>query len=85
MQQAAPDELKMFSQARGARSLAELPGYAYDARGGEGVTVYIMDTGINPNHPVSVTDDININSQGSLNFPGIHKYARKHTLALSSK
>src|SRR5438309_5189156 len=53
MQQAARDELKMFSQARGARSLAELPGYAYDSRGGQGITVYIMDTGINPNHPVS--------------------------------
>jgi len=56
MQQDARDELKMFSQAKGARSLSALPGYAYDARGGRGITVYVVDTGINPNHPVSVKD-----------------------------
>jgi subtilisin family serine protease len=49
------DDLKMFSQARGA-SLSGLPGYAYDSMGGQGITVYVIDTGINPNHPVSVTD-----------------------------
>ena len=56
MQHDARDELKIFSQARGARSLAGLPGYAYDSRGGQGITVYVIDTGINPGHPVSVTD-----------------------------
>ena len=55
MQQGARDELKMFSQARGAY-LSGLPGYAYDSRAGQGLTVYVVDTGINPNHPVSVRD-----------------------------
>ena len=55
MQQDAGDELKVFSQARGAL-LSELPGYAYDARGGRGITVYVIDTGITPDHPVSATD-----------------------------
>ena len=55
MQQDARDELKVISQAGGAL-LSELPGYAYDSRGGRGITVYVIDTGINPNHPVSVTD-----------------------------
>jgi len=54
MQQDAPDELKVISQAKGAS--IGLPGYAYDARGGRGITVYVMDTGINPDHPVGVTD-----------------------------
>ena len=56
MQQGARDDLKMFSQARGKRSLAALPGYAYDARGGQGITVYVIDTGVNPDVPVSATD-----------------------------
>jgi len=55
MQQDARDELKVISQARGA-PLAGLPGYAYDSRGGRGITVYVIDTGINPDHPVSATD-----------------------------
>jgi cerevisin len=46
MQQDARDELKMISQARGALR-SELPGYAYDSRGGRGITVYVIDTGIN--------------------------------------
>jgi cerevisin len=54
MQQDARDELKMISQARGA-SLSELPGYAYDSRGGRGITVYVIDSGINPNHEVRGT------------------------------
>ena len=52
MQQGARDELKIISQARGA-SLSELPGYAYDSMGGQGITVYVIDTGINPYHQVS--------------------------------
>jgi len=55
MQQDARDDLKVLSQARGARSLSGLPGYAYDARGGREITVYVIDTGIDPEHPVSVT------------------------------
>ena len=55
MQQDARDELRVISQARGA-TLSELPGYAYDSRGGRGITVYIIDTGINPDHIVSLTD-----------------------------
>jgi subtilisin family serine protease len=55
--QATPlEDLRMISQARGARNLAALPGYAYDSASGMGITVYVMDTGVNPNHPVSVTD-----------------------------
>jgi hypothetical protein len=45
----------MISQARGARSLAALPGYADDSMGGMGIMVYVIDTGIDPHHPVSVT------------------------------
>jgi len=58
MQQNAHDDLKMFSQANvpDARILAGLPGYAYDSMGGQGITVYVIDTGINPGHPVSVTN-----------------------------
>ena len=55
MQQTILDELKMFSQAPGA-SLLELAGYAFDSVGGRGITVYVIDTGIIPNHPVCVTD-----------------------------
>ena len=55
MQQDAHDDLKVFSQARGA-SLSTLPGYAYDSRAGDGITVYVIDTGINQDHPVRVTD-----------------------------
>ena len=83
MQQNARDELKVLSQARNARHLAELPGYAYDARGGRGITVYLIDTGINPNHPVSVTDSSIVNKAHS--FPGIQKYSREHPLALSTR
>ncbi len=82
MQQDARDELKMFSQARGA-PLSELPGYAYDSRGGLGITVYVMDTGITPGHPVSVTDYPIVNKAHS--FAGIQKYAGKQTLALSTR
>jgi len=55
MQQDALDDLKLISQARGA-PLAGLPGYSYDSMGGQGITVYVLDTGINPNHPVRVVD-----------------------------
>ena len=55
MQPGAPDELKMFSQA-GSAPLSGLPGYAYDSMGGRGITVYVLDTGINPDHQVRVTD-----------------------------
>jgi len=55
MQTDAQDDLKIISQARGA-PLSALPAYVYDARGGQGVAVYIIDTGINPNHPVRVAD-----------------------------
>jgi len=54
MQQNARDDLKVISQARGA-PLPGLPGYAYDSRGGRGITVYVIDTGANPNHRVSAT------------------------------
>jgi len=46
----------MFSQASDDAKVSELPGYAYDSTGGRGITVYIIDTGIKPDHPVSVTD-----------------------------
>jgi len=45
MQQDARDDLKMFSQARGERSLAALPGYAYDVTipgaGGESLSMLL--------------------------------------------
>ena len=83
MQQDALDELKMFSQARNAY-LPGLPGYAYDARGGEGITVYVVDTGINQDHPVSSVTDYQILNKAHPS-PGIQKYARRHTLALSTR
>ena len=55
-QQDARDDLKVFSQARGARSLSALPGYAYDSRAGQGITVYVIDTGVNPDVQVNTTD-----------------------------
>ena len=55
LQPGARNELKMFSQASDDVKLSDLPGYAYDSMGGRGITVYIIDTGINPNHPVSAT------------------------------
>ena len=54
MQPTALDELKMFSQAPGA-SLSGLAGYAFDSMGGQGITVYVIDTGINPHHRVRMT------------------------------
>jgi subtilisin family serine protease len=82
MQVDARDELRVISQARGAL-FSQLPGYAYDSRGGRGITVYVIDTGINPNHEVRVT-----HYQESIrphSFPGIQKYVGKHTLALSTR
>jgi cerevisin len=55
MQRDALEDLRLFSQARYV-PLSALPGYAFDSRAGQGITVYVIDTGINPNHPVSVTD-----------------------------
>ena len=54
MQPTALDELKMFSQAPGA-SLSGLAGYAFDSMGGQGITVYVIDTGMNLNHRVRMT------------------------------
>jgi subtilisin family serine protease len=55
MQEDAYDDLMVISQASGAL-LEDLPGYAYDSVGGQGITVYVVDSGINPAHEVSVTD-----------------------------
>jgi len=55
MQQNARVDLKVISQASGV-PLSGLPGYAYDSRGGRGISVYVMDTGIDPSHPVSVKE-----------------------------
>jgi len=79
MQQDARDDLKLISRARGV----ELPGYAYDSRGGQGITVYVIDTGINPDHPVSVAN-LSIVVTKAHSFLGIQKFARKHALALST-
>jgi len=55
MQDDAQDDLVVISQASGA-SLDDLPGYAYDSMGGQGITVYVFDSGLYPAHEVSVTD-----------------------------
>lgn len=55
MQRGAREELKMFSQPMGV-PLSSLPGYAFDSKGGLGITVYVIDSGINPDHLVSMTD-----------------------------
>ena len=85
VQQGARDDLKMFSQARGARLLSALPGYAYDSMGGQGITVYVIDTGINPEVPVSVKDYQSEIVSMAHPFAGIPKYARKHPLALFAR
>jgi hypothetical protein len=55
MQDDAFDDLVVISQASGA-PLDDLLGYAYDSMGGQGITVYVLDSGLYPAHEVSVTD-----------------------------
>ncbi|KAK1574358.1 uncharacterized protein LY79DRAFT_566041, partial [Colletotrichum navitas] len=50
LQSDAVDELKVISQPAGA-NLAELPGYGYAQEGGKGVTIYVVDTGVNSQNP----------------------------------
>ncbi|KAK1999911.1 subtilisin-like protein [Colletotrichum falcatum] len=50
LQSDAVDELKVISQPAGA-NLAELPGYGYASEAGKGVTIYVVDTGVNGNNP----------------------------------
>jgi len=55
MQHDAFDDLMVISQASGAE-IEDLPGYAYDSMGGQGITVYVFDSGLYQAHEVSVTD-----------------------------
>ncbi|KAK2001495.1 subtilisin-like protein [Colletotrichum falcatum] len=50
LQSSAVPELKVISQPPGA-SLAELPGYAFANEGGRGVTIYVLDTGVDVRNP----------------------------------
>ena len=52
LQRRAPRELKRVSQPPGVAEDA-LPGYIFDKKAGEGITVYMIDFGINENGPVS--------------------------------
>lgn len=47
----ALDELKVISQAEGI-PLADTKGYKYDDKAGEGIWIYVIDTGANKDHPV---------------------------------
>jgi len=49
MQQRARPDLQVISQAKD-EPLEDLPGYAYGSMGGRGVTVYVIDAGIQPDH-----------------------------------
>ncbi|KAK2050944.1 subtilisin-like protein, partial [Colletotrichum caudatum] len=46
LQSNAVNELKVISQPPGTR-LSELPGYAYADEAGKGITIYVLDTGVN--------------------------------------
>ncbi|KAK2009131.1 subtilisin-like protein [Colletotrichum eremochloae] len=50
LQTDASKELKVISQPPGA-ALRKLPGYAYASEGGKGVTIYIVDSGVDVENP----------------------------------
>ncbi|GJD02248.1 alkaline proteinase [Colletotrichum higginsianum] len=50
LQSDAVDELKVVSQPPGS-NLKDLPGYRYASEAGKGVTIYVMDSGANPQNP----------------------------------
>ncbi|KAK6225204.1 alkaline proteinase [Colletotrichum tabaci] len=50
LQSDAVDELKIVSQPPGS-NLKDLPGYRYASEAGKGVTIYVMDSGANPQNP----------------------------------
>ena len=52
MQDDAPSDLDVVSWARG-EPFSSLKGYAYDASAGLNTYVYIIENGIDPDHPVS--------------------------------
>jgi hypothetical protein len=49
----ADTQLRLVSQPRG-KALNELTGYYYIPEAGRGVTIYIIDSGANLHHPVSL-------------------------------
>jgi subtilisin family serine protease len=53
LQSDAPPELRVISQPEGV-PLNSLPFYAYNSVAGGGVTVYVVDSGANTQHPVCV-------------------------------
>jgi hypothetical protein len=46
----APEELVVISQAPGT-SIRDLNDYVFEEAAGDGITVYVLDTGLNGNHP----------------------------------
>jgi hypothetical protein len=52
LQANAREELRIISQPPDV-DLATLPGFAYNSTAGKDVTVFIIDSGINPRNPVS--------------------------------
>ncbi|KAJ0167124.1 Subtilisin-like protease 2 [Colletotrichum tanaceti] len=50
-QEGATPDLKIISQPPGAETPHDLPGYAYAAAAGKGVTIYLIDTGANVDNP----------------------------------
>lgn len=51
LQTGAVEELRVISQPPHT-SLDDLPDFGYAAEGGEGVTIYVLDSGANPKNPV---------------------------------
>ena len=51
IQEDPPSHLKWSSVAPG-QLMSDSQGFAYDDSAGEGITVYIVDSGFNPSNPV---------------------------------
>lgn len=49
----SPDQLKVLSQAPD-QALKDVEGYTYDDTAGKDVRVYIIDSGVNLDHPVGL-------------------------------
>lgn len=80
----APPELRLVSQPQSQPDLDldKLQNYVYDDKGGQGVTVYVIDSGVNLNHPVSCFQHLWLILLTD-NTIGVLYNARYQTLALS--
>jgi hypothetical protein len=74
MQRAAPTELVVVSQPK-AFSADELTDYFFDESSGEDVTIYILDSGLNTDHPVRTppSDFLPLFNPGADGLVGIYQ------------